>query len=216
MELALLPTTKDQVQEILSTSRQITVIDELTQHDAVEAAELLETSVRDLERARKEAVDPHVKEQRRINCIHKELSTPMESELLRLRRLLGDYAAWQEAQARAEQAKKIEDLKIRDRELVDQIAASTSLDEVDQIREEHSRETARLQQEIMVRTEEPIVTVKETWEYEVTDIVELFKAHPEAVKMEEKRNVLLALLSAKNGIVPGVVSRKVMNGRVRR
>jgi hypothetical protein len=206
--LTLSSASQAHVQGIVEKAREIMEIDDLTKYDATETLIVIGGVLKSIEEARAEAVKPHVAEQKRLNSIAKELSAPVEAERLRLNRALGDYAALELSKERARKIQEAEDLKQRERELADKIATADTLTEVDDLREEYSRETHRLQQQV-VKAEEPVVKVHESWDYEVTDIHALYKEHPEAVKMEPRPSIIKTLLAGKNGSLPGVVARKV-------
>jgi len=194
---------------------QITEVDELNEHDAVETMTAIHSFMSTVEEKRLAAVRPHVDAQRFVNDTAKRLVGTLSNERTRLNRLIGDWGALQGAKQRAELARESEEKTALEQQRMDAITTAASVEEVDQINEDHSRSVAALEIKTVAETPKPTVNVKQDWEIEVMDYATLYAAHPEAVKMEARISVLKALASAKNGAIPGVVCRRVNNARPR-
>lgn len=205
----------EQANQLAIDAAQITEVDELNEKDAVSTMTAIHAFMGNVEEMRLAAVRPHVDHQRFINEKAKKLVGSLSNERTRLNRLIGDYGALIAAQERARLAKENEERTALEQQRSDAIVAAHSVEEVDQINEDHSRTVAALEIKTVSEVPKPIVSVKQDWEIEVMDFAALYTAHPEAVKMEPKISVLKALASAKNGAIPGVVCRRVNNARPR-
>jgi len=192
---------------------QITEVDELNEHDAVGTMTAIHSFMSTVEEKRLAAVRPHVDAQRFINDTAKKLVGSLSGERTRLNRLIGDWGALQAAKQRAELAKESEERTALEQQRLDAITVAESVQEVDQINEDHSRTVAALEIKTIAEAPKPTVNVKLDWEIEVMDYAALYAAHPEAVKMEPKISVLKAIASARNGSIPGVICRRVNNAR---
>lgn len=205
----------EQANQLAIDAAQITEVDELNEKDAVATMTAIHAFMGDVENKRMAAVRPHVDAQRFINETAKKLVGSLSNERTRLNRLIGDYGALIAAMERARLARENEERTALEQQRSDAITAAQSVEEVDQINEDHSRTVAALEIKTVAEAPKPIVSVKQDWEIEVMDFALLYAAHPEAVKMEPKLSVLKALASAKNGAIPGVVCRRVNNARPR-
>lgn len=205
----------EQANQLAIDAAQITEVDELNEADAVETMKALHAFMGTVEEKRLAAVRPHVDAQRFVNDTAKKLVGSLSNERTRLNRLIGDYGALLAAKQRAELAKENEERTALEQQRSDAVASAATVQEVDEINEEHSRTVAALEIKTVAELPKVTVSVKQDWEIEVMDFGELYRAHPEAVKMEPKLSVLKALASAKNGVIPGVVCKRVNNARPR-
>lgn len=203
----------EQANTLAISAAEITEVDELNEVHAAQTMKAVHAFVGLVEEKRLAAVRPHVDAQRLINDTAKKLVGSLSTERTRLNRLIGDYGALLAAKQRAELAKQNEERTALEQQRLDAMAAAESVEEVDQINEDHSRTVAAMEIKAVVEAPKPTVSVKQDWEIEVMDFAALYAAHPEAVKMEAKLSVLKALASAKNGAIPGVVCRRVNNAR---
>ena len=111
---------------------------------------------RDIETSRKELTAPLVEKKRKIDNVANELDGPLSAQLLRLNRLLGNYAAAQEAKARAEQQRLIAEASPSELDRADAVAAAQTVEEVDAINEAHSRAVAAAQLAVIAAAPAPI------------------------------------------------------------
>jgi len=116
-----------------------------------------------VEEKRVETVTPHVKAQKLINETARKMVGSLSTERTRLNRLIGDYGALQAAKQRAELVRGCEERTSLEQQRSDAVVAATSVEEVDQINEDHSRTVAAMEIKAVVEAPKPTVSVKQDW-----------------------------------------------------
>lgn len=188
------------------------VSDPIENQKAVEAQIALKGQINLVEDARVACKGPVLDFGRKIDNAVKEYKAPMEAELIRVSRLVGDYQQLQIAKAKAEEAARVQAQNEIDRRAQEQIAKATSHEEIEKIQERRCEEAAALPVVAQVRAKGQVVS--EEIDYEVTDIWLLARSHPTCVTVTDRRSEVKSLLKA-GVVVAGVRVRKEIKAGVR-
>lgn len=200
--------------------------------------------LRAVEKARKEVKQPIIELGRAIDARAKEFVSELQEESNRVGQLTADYHALQEAKRRAAEAaaraeqQRIERERIKaEREAAEEIerkrqealAAAKDHDELDRINEEAAEaqriESERLRAEAEQRAADAAAIVpkqekadgqivRHTWDFTITDIWTLARAHPTCVTITPRRGEIMDLLNA--GVkVAGIDAKQVVKTSTR-
>lgn len=182
------------------------------QGEAVEAQKALRLCLKMAEDARETAKRPVLEYGRKIDAAAKEFQAELRAEEMRIARAIGDFQAVEAAKARAAEALRIAELNAIEKARQEQISQAKTVEQVDQINEQASREAANLPVYQPVR--EAGQVVKEEWEVTVMDIWALARTYPMCVKVEARMSEIKDLLD--QGIkLPGVTAKRVHKSTVR-
>jgi hypothetical protein len=166
------------------------------QKAAVAAQLEVATVLKLAESARQTAKEPVLDFGRLIDSTTKKFVVELKEEELRLARLVSDFQQLEQAKLRAAQQAENERLAKIERERAAEMAKAQSHAELDKIAEKFDQKA---------KDEAPIVfaparvegqRVKEDWNFEVTDIWTLARAHPMCVEINPRRSEIKALLNA--------------------
>jgi hypothetical protein len=171
-EVALVDSAVALRDDLLAKAREVTAIADA--FDAECAADVLRSitgATREVETARKAVKAPVLDLGKRIDDVAKQFSGDLSVEANRISRMLGSYEAEERRkQQEAERAARAEEEKRR-REME---AATT-----DEDRHEAAREIVNIKSEVAAVAHRPEGTaVRESWQFEVTDINALYTAAP--------------------------------------
>jgi hypothetical protein len=164
------------------------------------------------EEARVAATKPLLEAQRALKAVVDKHKQEIAEEKLRISKLIGDFEALELAKARAAEVARRKELDEIERQKEEALAKASSHEELDRIHEEANRRAAEVPTVEVKKTPGQVVT--EDWEFEVTDIHTLYRAHPLCVQLTERRQEIRQLLNA--GIIPaGVRAKKIVKSGVR-
>lgn len=196
IEVSLLPEASDLKKHLLGEASGVEKIEDA--FDAVCAAEVLKKlskATREIESARKEVKSPVLDLGKRIDGVAKDFSGDLKEHEKRISRLLGSYEA--------EQRRIREEAARRERER--QEAAKRDLasedEEVVKAAEESLEKSAAAIEASAHRPEG--TAVRESYQFEVTDINALFKAAPHLCKIEPDNAAIRAAIK-KSQDIPGL------------
>lgn len=186
-----------------------------TQAAAVEAQRGLATFTKLVERSRKAVKEPVLELCRAIDAKAEALASEVKAEEVRVAKLIGNYQAdLYEAQKLADRAKQAELDRIQREkdeatrkaaaEAQTAIAAANNQAEKDaamaraQAEAARQAELARQQEEAIKKAPEPVRSdgqvVRRDWDFEVTDIWTLARAHPGCVDIKPRKAEIKELL----------------------
>lgn len=167
-----------------------------------------------IEDSRVSAKEPFLDIGRRIDAKAKELRKDLDEELLRVNRILGDYAQLKLAQQRAADNARMADMQEAERKRQNAIAAAENLEQIEAINHEFNQRNAEI-----CATAPPDKTkgqsVREDWEFEVFDIHAAYRSHPAAFKLTPLATEIKAILDATGGRMAGVRAKKAAKVSVR-
>ena len=199
-EVSLLPGAAQTKRVLLHGSRVIKTIEDA--FDAECAADVLGNISRELkamEDARKAVKAPVLELGKRIDALAKEWATEIEAEKTRISRVLGDYQL-------AERRKKEEaERAAREESRIKQIQAEAEIEKGNvEAAEKHVQAIAAIQAKASEASHQIAGTaVRETHQFEVTDIAALFKAAPHLCKIEPDNAAIRAAIKT-NKNIPGL------------
>jgi hypothetical protein len=166
-----------------------------------------------LEETRKIIKEPVLDYCRRIDGAAKAFSEKLETEKIRIGRMVGDFQTVQETNARAAAALQIAELSKIDQQRQEALATAATHEEIDAINERANQEAQTLAPVFTPVKAEGQVN-RPDWEVEVFNIDELNKAYPACVKKEPKLKEIKTLLGM--GVaLPGVNAKKIIKAGVR-
>lgn len=181
---------------------------------AVEAVAVQRKLEKQLEEARVDAKKPSWDEGKRIDEIANTFKAPLQEEIARIGKLMGDYATLLDAKRRDAEAAQRRDLDELERQKRQQAAQATTHEEREAIIEKFDRFAASVPAPAPVELPKG-QSAKQDWDFVVEDIHALYKAAPHCVKLEVKKVELKELLSRRDGNVDGVKATPVMKVNVR-
>lgn len=184
------------------------------QQAAVDAQKEVAGVLNQFEKARQAAKRPVIDIGVAIDTeINKRKSELME-EKTRLGRLLGDFEALEQAKIRAAQKAESDRLTQLERERQAELAKAQSHDELDAIQTKFDERAAAESTPPPAPTRVEGQIIKPDWDITVTNIHDLYRAHPNCVKMEARLSEIKSLLNM--GVkVHGVTAVRVTNATVR-
>jgi len=150
---------------------------------------------------------------REIEEAYKSYIAEPREEHDRLCRLAGDFAALEDAKAKAREAAKRAELAQIERETLQQIAEAKSLEQVADIRERAAEAAAALPDYVPIRTTGQ--TIREEWEIESIDSFVLMRARPDLVRKIEFDRLSIKDELGRGITLPGVIATKVCLSGVR-
>lgn len=197
----------------LDVAAPITRVDNAEENEAAVKAQIaLNDITRAIETARKKVKEPVLEFGRKIDRTARAFAKELEDELLRVSRLIGDYAALENARSRASEALRNAELSEIEIERQHELAGATSHEERDEINERYDRQAASTQAEAPTRAKGQIV--RTDWEIEVTNAHLLAKCHPNCVNITPRLSDIKELLNL--GVdVKGIKAEKVTVAGVR-
>lgn len=164
---------------------------------AVEAQKKLVALRRLTEESRKQAKEPVLLYGRRIDDLAKKFMDELSTEELRITKLIADFQALEMAKVRAAQAAENERLEQLERERQKALAEAKSHQQMEAVQEEFNQKAAEAVVAPIVPARVEGQIIAEIWEFEITDVWALAKAHPDCVKAPEVyRSKVKALLDA--------------------
>jgi hypothetical protein len=180
---------------------------------AVQAQAALQSLVSAVEKARKACKEPVLTIGRKIDQAAKDFVNDVDADLIRVSRLIGDFAQLEQARARAAEKLHKDELSRLERERAEAQAKATSHDELDQIAEDYCQKAAAIQ-----TPPEPVRAdgqrITNDWEIVVTDIHKLYRHRPYCVKLEPLLAEIKNLL--RDGTTPeGVLAKPIVKASVR-
>lgn len=200
VDVALLPGAEQTKRALLQGSRIITTIEDA--FDAECAADVLGNISRELkamEDARKAVKAPVLELGKRIDALAKEWANEIEAEKTRISRVLGDYQlAERKKKEAAERAARQAEWEARRK-------AQEALDKGDLEGAEAAADEIAKPQAVVAESSHQIAgtAVRETYQFEVTDINALFKAAPHLCKIEPDNAAIRAAIK-KTQPIPGL------------
>jgi hypothetical protein len=164
---------------------------------------------------RKEVKGPVIDLGKAIDAKAKELVRDVDQEFNRISKLVADFQALENAKARAIEAQRVAELSRIERETQAAIAQATSHEEIENIRAEADQKAAEKSVELAPPPHKlSHQIVGEGWDFEVTDMWTLARAHPSCVNIEPRRAEIKSLLNV--GVkVAGVRAWKQTKATVR-
>lgn len=213
--IAYSPSAHELREAILASSALISTISSPEQND--EATQIVAAQKRFLamfEEARVAAKLPALEECRGIDGLSKKFVAEVESEVLRVHKLMGDWITLQEAKRRDEELSRRKDLEELERQKRAAMAAATTHEEREAAVERFDGMAASVVAPAPVELPRG-QSARADWEWTVEDIHALYRAFPHAVKLEARRTEIRELLIRNNGVVPGVVAKAVIKANVR-
>lgn len=186
------------------------------QNEAVNAQVEIKRLIKTFEEARVAVTKPLLEMQRAVKASVDVHAKELDCELMRLGSIVGDYQTALLAAARAAESLKNEELTRIEKERESMLAKAKDLSERDAIQENADFKVREVQ------FTAPSVTIersahqhiRQDWEIKIVSLDALYKAHPQAVKMEARLQEVRMLLDA--GITPaGVQAKRVTKAGVR-
>ncbi len=166
------------------------------------------------EEARVAAKEPVLKFGKTIDETAKTFVADLKTEQMRLCGLTGSFMQLEQAKARAAAKLEQDRLDALEREKAEAQSKATSHEQLEAIAETFNNRAVQEAPKIVAPPRSAQQTVKEDWEFEVTDYALLAKAHWNLVSVTEKRGDIKALL--RQGIkVSGIRAWKVTKAGVR-
>lgn len=203
---------KDAALEVAAIIGKVTNAEE--QQAAVDAQKAIAVMLKHVEASRKKVKEPVLQLAKNIDTAASTFIKELTEEDFRIGRMVSDFQALELAKVRAAQAAENERLTQLERDRQKQLAEVKSHEEADSINADFDD---RAQQQALppvsiARAEGQIV--KEEYEFEITDVWALAKAHPACVNPPEpKRREIRAMLDAGIKLV-GVKSWKAVKAGV--
>lgn len=183
---------------------------------AVEAQKQLKGVINATEKSRKEVKEPVLDFGRLIDSKAKEFRAELDEEYNRVSRAVADFQMLEAQKSRAAEALKIAELAKIERDREEAIKAAQSIEEVDAIQRESCdkalAESAKAEASAPAKIQGQIV--REVWEFQVTDLILLARAHPSCVTISPRPGEIKQLL-AMGMTVQGVKSWKETKSTVR-
>lgn len=184
---------------------------------AVEAQKSIKAVQDEIDKAVDSLISQANDYKKRVWKARDDFKAELDSEMLRVSTMLGDFAALEQAKARAAEKLKQEELTRLERERAVEEANAPSHEALDAIQEHYSNKAA----EVAERMPSPQPAraagqvVKNDWEIISVDVHELYRHHPWAVKMEPRPSEIKAMLN--NGVsVHGVTAKPKVISTVRK
>lgn len=197
IEVTLLPRGSEIKKVLLGQARTIeSVADAFDAECAADALRNVSNALKDMEATRKAVKAPVLALGKRIDDTAKEFAADLETHKTRISRLLGDYeAAERKKQQDAErQAREAERQRLMAAE-----EAAASGDE--SAMEDAANDIAEIRTQTAESSYRPSGTaVRETYQFEVTDIEALFKAAPHLCKIEPDNAAIRAAIKKNQNI----------------
>jgi hypothetical protein len=164
--------------------------------EAVKTQTGLATVARQVEQARKAAKEPVLNFGRQIDATAAEFVKEVKGEEMRVARLIGDFQTLQLAKQRAAEQAERDRLSALERERLAALAQAQSHEELEKVQETFNARAKEEAPPIAAPIRATGQTVREDWEFEVTDIWLLARAHANCVSIEPRRAEIKSLLSA--------------------
>lgn len=163
---------------------------------------------------------PLIDYRKKMDDCAKQFISGLETEGVRLSRAVGDFHSLALARQRAAEQAENERLSQLERERAAELAAATSIEEVENVQEQYN-ERARLEALHAASQVQPMgpakvegQQIREDWVFEVSDIWLLARAHPGCVRIEPRASEIKNLLN--NGVnIAGVRAWREVKGTVR-
>lgn len=202
VEIGLLPSAIETRDRLLKEAASISSVSDSFEADiAADTLKSITLSTRQIEQARKAVKAPVLELGKKIDACAKEFSERLKEEESRIGRLLGNYEAIErkkkqeaERKAREEEARKRAEAEARIR----------AGEDAQKVEEEVTKEIIETKVEVSTASYRPEGTsVRETWQFEVTDINALFAAHPDLVVLSPNNTAIRAIIKHKQDI-PGI------------
>lgn len=187
-----------------------------TQALAVEAQKDCRRVLKLVEDARKEVKAPVLDFGRAIDDAAKKFVNEVAREELRVAKLIGDFQQAELARARSAEAARLKELQEMERAREEALSMAPTLEKRETIREEFSELTRAMQPPVApIKVEGQ--TVREDWEIEITDIHELYRWHPQFVRLGPENAKKLEIREAlNNGLtLRGIKATKTIKAGVR-
>jgi hypothetical protein len=185
-----------------------------TENAAAVKAQMELTRVRQqAEKARKECKEPVIRFGKQIDDTARQFMSDIDSEMLRIGRLVGNFAALEQLRLREQQKAQQEALNKIEREKAAALAQAKTHEQADAIAE-HFDQKAKLESAPLTVARESGQVIRQDWSIQVFNPYELARYHPECVNITPKLGEIKSLLN--QGIaVKGVKAEKVTNATVR-
>lgn len=178
-----------------SAALVVAVTNDIQQEFAVGALKDVASLLQATEACRKQIKGPIIDFGRLIDDAAKDYSEALQCEKHRLQKLIADYQALVQARARAEEAKRNEELSKLEKEREAAIANATSLEDIQRAKEESEQKVAALPPAIISRKPAGLSSGL-AWEFEIENAHLLYTHHPHLVTIEPKRAEIKAALKA--------------------
>lgn len=182
--------------EAIESAAMVVQVDSpLSQEFAVDAQKQCRRVLKLVEDARKEVKAPVIAFGKAIDDSAKDFVATVAKEELRIATLVGNFQQAEIAKAKSAEAVRVAELNKIEQAREEALAKANTLEEREQIREEHSQLTQAMQQ---VPAAAPVRVegqrVEEVWDFEVVNAHLLANAHPLLVKIEPRRREVIELL----------------------
>lgn len=202
---------KDQALELAAVIGRVTTAEE--QQAAVDAQKAIALMLKHVERSRQKVKEPVLVLAKLIDDAAKAFTKDLADEDMRIGKMVSDFQALELAKVRAAQAAENERLLTIERERQKELAEVKSHEERDAVNSDFDNKA----QQSLPPASIPRVAgqiVKEEFDFEITDVWALAKAHPDCVNPPEpKRREIRAMLDAGIKLV-GVKSWKAVKASV--
>jgi hypothetical protein len=197
----------------LASSATIVSVETAEENEtAVKVQAEVNSIVKAVEKSRKELKEPVLTFGRKIDETAKNFSKELDAELVRISVLIGDFAALENARAKASEALGNIELEEIERERQKALASATTHKELDEINERFDRGVAAISITAPIRAKGQIV--KSDWKIEIINAHLLAKCHPTCVNITPRLSDIKELLNL--GVeVKGIRAEKIVTATVR-
>lgn len=165
------------------------------QQRAVDAQKLLYEFRKAVEKSRVLVKAPVLAFAKTIDDIAKEAGKEVAEEEIRVSTLVADFQALELAKIRAKEAAEKAELEAAERERQKALAEAKSHEEVDAIQADFSHRQQEMQRPALPPPKAVGQSVREVWDYEVTNINLLAEKHRGYVNIEPRRADIIAALN---------------------
>lgn len=187
--------------EALQQSAAVIAVDDDDQNAlATEAQVELATLIKQVNNDHQVVKAPYLIICQTLDVTKRTLLFDLEREQYRVGVLRGNYETVQLQKKRAAEAAENAKLAEIERQKAAELAKATSHDQIDAVQEKFDQQVKEQQAQapsLILSAPKPRGSVnKEVWEYQVSDINLLYRAHPTCVKLEALPSEIKALLDA--------------------
>jgi len=216
-------------EDALASSALIGIVDsDAVEQEAVNAAVKISTLLKHVEASRKAVKEPFLDACQRIDQAAKDAVAELKAEEIRIRTSIGNFQQEKLAEARRKEAERQAELdrieadrQAELRRIAEAEAKARSAKARAELEEQRLLATARANQAVDA-VGAPVATTKAigqvvtpTWDFEVTDIWLLARAHPAFVKIEPVRSEILLAIKTGMKDIKGLRVFEVVKSTVR-
>jgi hypothetical protein len=166
------------------------------------------------EKARKACKEPVLEFGRKIDATANAFREDLLAEMTRISTLVGSYQQREQARIRAEEQARNEKLLEIEREKAKALAKAKTESEVDAVQEKFNNKAAAMAPAPVEAPRAEGQRIASDWEVTITDIHELYRFHPNCVKLEPRLAEIKGLLNH-GGTVRGITAKPIVKAGVR-